>query len=94
MDAAKQRAQAENDDSGGGITDAEADEGDKTQGAAIAGGAVPAAIVTAAVRGVCKNDALCERFSNVDSSLAGASFEAVQELLDSMDAPSGREGVW
>ena len=85
MDTAKSRADG---------TGEVADGGDGEIILSGEGTTVPAAVVTPAVRSICKNDTLCERFSNVNNSLAGTSFQAVQELLDRMDAPAGREGVW
>lgn len=93
MDAARERERVEYPSSASRGDPQDSSSGGRTDGADAQGG-VPAAIVTAAVREVCKDDALCERFSNVENSLAGASFEAVQGLLDQMDAPPGRDGVW
>ena len=63
----------------------------RTKTAAAAGTSrVPPAILTDDVLQVCEGDPICERFSNVDSSLAGTSFQDMQDLLDSLHVAPGR----
>lgn len=52
------------------------------------------AVATAEVARVCEGDLVCERLSNVENSLTGASFNDIQELLDGLNVAPGREGIW
>lgn len=57
-------------------------------------GVVKQAILTDDVVEVCSGDLVCERLSNADNTLAGSSFQDIQDLLDSMKVAPGRPGMW
>lgn len=82
----------ENDDSADGEDALSKHEQENAESAGTS--TVKRAILTDDVLEVCEGDSICERLSNVDNSLAGSSFQDIQDLLDSLHVAPGRPGVW